>query len=281
MSDIPRIFDRTLIARHLSRRAATDDVFTKLIHQDLDDRLGTLKRRFENALAIGPTLELLPEHTATADGPVTFARLATIDTEDDDGLPDMAENQYDLIVSVLDLQVVNDVPGYLSRLARSLTPDGLLMAVALGGESLGELRRAFLEADTHIFGGAFARVAPFIPLRDAGGLLQRAGLALPVADVETHIVRYSDPLALMRELKALGAANPLVDRPNKMATRGLIARAMEAYGEAAMDDDGRVRATLELLWMSGWSPHENQQKPLKPGSATVSLTEVLKDKSKA
>ena len=186
---------------------------------------------------------------------------------------------YDLIVSIFDLDVVDDVPGLLARARAHLRGDGLFLAAAIGGDSLTELREAFLAADAETGGGAFLRVAPFIPLSQSAGLLQRAGLALPVSDVETHVVRYETPLALMRELKALGASNPLADRPNRMATRSLIGAASAAYERLAQDPDGRVRATLEIIWMSGWAPHESQQKPLKPGSAEISLAQVLKAKS--
>ena len=191
----------------------------------------------------------------------------------------LPRDDYDLVVSLFDLQVVNDVPGFLARVRAHLRPDGLFIAVALGGDSLTELRQAFLTADSETSGGAFARVAPFIPLADAGGLRQRAGFALPVTDVETHTVRYADPLRLMRELKALGAQNPLADRPGRPATRQLLARAAAAYGEIAADPDGRVRATLELIWISGWSPHEGQQKPARRGSASISLKDVLEKKA--
>ena len=191
----------------------------------------------------------------------------------------LPRQRYDLIVSLLDLEVVNDVPGFLARARAHLRADGLFLAATLGGDTLTELRQAFLEADATILGGAAARVAPFIPPGEGGGLIQRAGLALPVADVETHIVRYASPLALMRELKALGASNPLADRPDRMATKTLIAAASAAYERIAGDADGRVRATLEILWLSGWAPHESQQQPLKPGSAEVSLTKVLGKKS--
>jgi hypothetical protein len=182
---------------------------------------------------------------------------------------------YDLIVSLLDLQIVDDVPGFLARVRAHLRPDGLFMAATLGGDTLAELRRAFVAADAEVSGGAFARVAPFIPLADAGGLLQRAGFALPVSDVEAHVVRYGSPVALMAEMKALGAANPLAERPGRMATAGLIARASAAYAAEASDADGRVRATLEIVWMSGWAPDPSQQQPARRGSATVSLRDVL------
>ena len=182
---------------------------------------------------------------------------------------------YDLIVSIFDLDVVDDVPGFLARARAHLRGDGLFVAAAIGGDSLTELREAFLAADVEVGGGAFLRVAPFIPLNEAAGLLQRAGLALPVADVETHTVRYPSPLSLMRELKALGASNPLAERPTKAATLRLLNAATDHYQRLAGDDDGRVRATLEIIWMSGWAPHESQQKPLKPGSADISLAKLL------
>jgi hypothetical protein len=142
------------------------------------------------------------------------------------------------------------------------------------------LRRAWLFADEAYSGGAYTRVAPFIDVRDAGALLQRAGFALPVADVETHLVRYKSPLALMQELKALAASNPLTDRPKTFAVKQLLADACKHYEAIASDEDGRIRATLEIVWMSGWAPHESQQKPLAPGSADVSLTKILSNRPK-
>lgn len=270
----PKIFDRPLIARHLARRApGVDDFVTALVLNDLDERLLTLLRSFDTALILGPDAAALPATARTGSGTINFERVATL--TDTDTLPPLAQPRYDLIVSILDLQVVNDVPGYLSQLARLLNPDGLFLAAALGGNTLSELREAFLAADSQLSGGAFARVAPFIQVRDGGGLLQRAGLALPVADVETHIVRYANPLALMAEIKALGGANPLQDRPRQLATPELLTLAAQAYAERDSDPDGRVRATLEILWFSGWAPHESQQKPLAPGSAKVSLKSVL------
>jgi hypothetical protein len=192
---------------------------------------------------------------------------------------DLPRRDYDLIVSIFDLDVVDDVPGFLARARAHLRGDGLFLAAAIGGESLTELREAFLAADAETGGGAYLRVAPFIPLSAAAGLLQRAGLALPVSDVETHVVRYGSPLALMRELKALGASNPLAERPQKPATKRLLGAASAAYERLAGDPDGRIRATLEIVWMSGWAPHESQQKPLKPGSAEISLAKVLKTRN--
>jgi hypothetical protein len=273
MSQPPAIFDTALIARNLARRPGNGDFVTDLVLADLADRLGALIREFPKALIIGPDVDKLPAFGQTASASFPFERLPAFTPGDE--LPEIVGSDYNLIVSLLHLQVVNDVPGYLARLRARLAPDGLLMIAALGGETLTELREAFLAADSMVYGGASARVAPMIQVRDAGALLQRVGLALPVADVETHVVRYSSPFALMAELKALGAANPLVDRPKRLATPALLAAAANAYVARDGDPDGRIRATLEIIWLAGWAPHESQQQPLKPGSATSRLGDVL------
>lgn len=275
MSTIPpRLFDTNQIARNLARRRAKGSFVRDLVLEDLEDRLGAHKRDFSRAVIIGPDALSLPETLFTANGPVQVERVEAFGSDE---FPELADSGYDLVVSLLHLQAVDDVPGHLARLRRVLRPDGLLMAAFVGGESLTELREAFLSADLVVSGGASARVAPMAQVRDAGALLQRAGFALPVADVETHRVRYASPLALMAELKGMGASNPLADRPRRFATRRLLAAAIEAYLERDADPDGRVRATLEIIWIAGWVPHESQQKPLKPGSATVSLTQILGD----
>ncbi|RYE07520.1 MAG: SAM-dependent methyltransferase [Hyphomicrobiales bacterium] len=281
----PKVFDRDLVARHLRRRpAGHDDFVTQLVLADLEERLGAVSRDFEQAIILSPDASVLPIAGRSASGAFRFERAATVLPLEgvplvDPELLDLPQRGYDLIVSLFDLDVVDDVPGFLARARAHLRPDGLFMAAFVGGDSLTELREAFLTADAQVSGGAFLRVAPFIPLQAAAGLLQRAGLALPVSDVETHVVRYQSPLSLMRELKALGASNPLADRPHKLATMKLIGAAAAAYEALAGDADGRVRATLELVWMSGWAPHESQQKPLKPGSAKISLADALGTKN--
>jgi SAM-dependent methyltransferase len=275
------IFDRPLIARHLTRRSAgRDDFVTRLVLADLDDRLRAIMRTFEKAVILSPDPAPLPVRGESANGGFDFTRVSTVleapgVAMTDPEMLDLPERDYDLIVSLFDLDVVDDVPGFLARARAHLKPDGLFMAAAIGGESLTELREAFLMADSELSGGAWTRVAPFIPLNEAAGLLQRAGLALPVSDVETHVVRYRSPLALMQEIRALGGSNPLAARPRRMATRQLLAAAAAAYENLAGDADGRVRATLQIIWMMGWAPHESQQKPLKRGSAKVSLADVL------
>ncbi len=272
----PRIFDRALIARHLERRpASVDDFVTQLALGDLEQRLLTVSRSFERALIMAPDAAPLPAAGTSAAGSFAFERQATVVGSLDPEALALPGGDYDLIVSIFDLQIVDDVPGFLGRVRGHLKPDGLFLAAAIGGDSLTELRQAFLVADTERLGGAYARVAPFIPLAAAGPLLQRAGFALPVTDIETHVVRYAAPIALIKELKALGASNPLAERPGKPMTRTHLSAASAHYQAIASDPDGRVRLTLEIIWMSGWAPHESQQKPLQPGSAEISLTKVL------
>jgi SAM-dependent methyltransferase len=272
----PKVFDRELIARRLRRRpSGRDDFVMRLVLDDLAERLLTLTRSFERALILSPDPAPLPAEGVTANGRFAFERLGTVLGDLDAEALTLPRSDYDLIVSLLDLTIVDDVPGFLARVRAHLAPDGLFLAAALGGDTLTELRQAFLAADMEVNGGAYARVAPFVPVGEVAGLLQRARFALPVGDVETHVVRYGSPLKLIEELKALGASNPLADRPGRLATKRLIATAAAAYEAAASDADGRVRATLEIVWMSGWAPHESQQKPLKPGSAEISLTKVL------
>lgn len=183
----------------------------------------------------------------------------------------------DLAVSLLGLQDENDIPGLLVQARRALRPDGLFLAAMAGAGTLSELRESLLSAETELSGGVSPRVAPFTDVRDAGALLQRAGFALPVADVETLTVRYDGIYGLMADLRAMGAQNALLARSRRPATRRLFQRAAEIYAERFSDPDGRVRATFSIVWMSGWAPDPTQQKPLKPGSAQITLASVLKD----
>ncbi len=194
---------------------------------------------------------------------------------DPEALP-FAPESLDLVVSALALQTVNDLPGVLSQIRRALRPDGLLIAGFLGAGTLSELREAFAIAESDTLGGISPRVAPFADLRDLGGLLQRAGFALPVTDVDRVVVRYGDPLALLNDLRRMGAANPLADRRRTPLLRKTLARLFEVYAERFSDPDGRLRATFEIAWISGWAPHESQQKPLRPGSAKARLADALK-----
>ncbi|VAW16474.1 SAM-dependent methyltransferase, BioC-like [hydrothermal vent metagenome] len=280
MSDPASVFDKALLNQRLSQaRNRPVDFVTELVVADLGARLETITRTFSKALILAPDARHMPLRLKTHDAVVEFERMSTLAEfngdyiDPENFLP--PSDQYDLIVSIMDIGVINDVPGFLYNVRRHLVADGLFVAAFVGGGSLGELRQAWLTADAGHLGGALSRVAPFVDATDAGGLLQRAGFALPVADIEFHNIRYASPLALMEEIKTFCAANPLKERGRHLITPAHLNSAIKAYQEIAGDSDGRVRASLEIIWMSGWAPHESQQKPLAPGSAQVSLADVL------
>ncbi|HVU40031.1 MAG TPA: methyltransferase domain-containing protein, partial [Xanthobacteraceae bacterium] len=193
---------------------------------------------------------------------------------DEEALP-FRDASLDLAVSALALQFVNDLPGALIQIRRALKPDGLFLAALVGGETLTELRQAFAAAESDVEGGASPRVAPFADVRAIGDLLQRAGFALPVTDSDRYTLRYETPFALMAELRRMGATNALVARRRTPLRRATLLRMAEIYRERFADSDGRVRATFEIVWLSGWAPHPGQQQPLKPGSAQSRLADVL------
>jgi SAM-dependent methyltransferase len=193
---------------------------------------------------------------------------------DEEALP-FRDGAFDLVVSALALQFVNDLPGALVQIRRALKPDGLFLAAMIGGETLIELRQAFAAAESDIEGGASPRVAPFADLRDLGALLQRVGFALPVADSDRVTVRYDSVFALMHDLRRMGATNALVDRRRAPLKRATLLRMAEIYAARFADNDGRIRATFEIVWLSGWAPHPSQQQPLRPGSAKARLADAL------
>jgi SAM-dependent methyltransferase len=287
MAEGPLIFDRALI-RARRRRAFASEPATFLLDRvalDLADRLATVLRRFALALDLGTPGEAV--RTALAGlgsiGTIVAAGAATdvaaahrgrAVVADEEALP-FAEGAFDLVVSALALQFVNDLPGVLVQIRRALKPDGLFLAALVGGATLTELRQSFAAAESEIEGGVSPRVAPFADLRDLGALMQRAGFALPVADADRLTVRYNSALALMRDLRRMGATNALVDRRRTPLRRATLMRMAEIYAERFADADGRVRATFEIVWLSGWAPHPSQQQPLKPGTAKTRLAEAL------
>lgn len=288
---IPRLFDAQALALHAGRALRMDkpaDFLLRRAVADLGDRLSVVMRDFDARLDLGTPLPLAAEMLAQKPGPLT--RLVPPGWPTGDGawitlespldiLP-LAPESISLAVSLLALQSVDDLPGLLIQTRHALKPDGLFIACLLGGDTLTELRQSFLEAEIAIEGGASPRVAPFADLRDCGSLLQRAGFALPVTDVDRVIVRYADAFALMHDLRAMGATNPLLERRRSCLRRDTVMKAAQIYADRFSDPDGRIRATFDLVWMSGWVPHESQQKPLKPGSAKMSLAEALKPKEK-
>ena len=286
----PQIFDRALVNRRLDRAldaaAPGSDFLLARTTEDLADRLSLVKRRFALAADIGTpgphaaealarSAQVDQVHSARADGR-SLGRGAFLGAVADlERLP-VAEGRLDLVVSLLALQTVNDLPGALIQIGRALAPDGLLLAALLGGETLTELRQSLTIAESEVLGGASPRVAPFVEVRSLGALLQRAGFALPVVDLDRTTVRYGDMLGLMRDLRSFGAANALHARSRTPLRREVLARAAAAYSDRFADPDGRIRATFDTLWISGWAPHESQPKPLKPGSATTRLADALK-----
>ncbi len=283
MSGPPRLFDQS--ARDAHRRRALRspapgaDFLLHAIADDLADRLAAVRRDFALALDISPSPAVAARLLAT--GQVgTIVRMDRIAGTKPDIVADpeflpFAPGSLDLVVSVLTLHWVNDLPGTLAQIRRVLKPDGLLLAAFLGGETLTELRQSLTTADSELTGGASPRVAPFADLRAVGALLQRAGFALPVIDADRRIVRYDSALALMRDLRAVGATNALRERSRTPISRSLLAGTAAVYAERFSDPDGRVRATFDVISLSGWAPHESQQKPLRPGSATTRLADAL------
>jgi SAM-dependent methyltransferase len=250
------------------------------VAQELSERLSAVLRRFDRAVDLGTPTDAVARMLAGKAATVIHAsRNATKDeglgvVADEEALP-FADASLDLVVSALSLQFVNDLPGTLIQIRRALKPDGLLLAALIGGESLSELREAFAEAESEIEGGVSPRVAPFADLRELGTLLQRVDFALPVVDSDRLTVRYQSVFALMRDLRRMGATNVLSERRRAPLKRETLARMAEIYTARFADADGRLRASFEIVWLSGWAPHESQQKPLKPGSAAQRLADAL------
>lgn len=283
MNESAPLFDPALVRRRIARarRSGYASFLLERVAEDLEDRLAAVTRSFPLGLDLGTPLPLVSERLFQSGRVERMIRLAPVSEPngsvvgDPEVLPFGGEAGFDLAVSALALQHVNDLPGTLLQVRRALKPDGLFLAGLLGGATLTELRQAFLQAESETEGGASPRVAPFAELRDLGGLLQRAGFALPVVDADTITVRYGDPFSLMRDLRAMGLTNALHDRRRAPLRRATLMRAAAIYAERFSDPDGRLRATFEILWLSGWAPHECQQKPLRPGSAKARLADAL------
>ena len=292
MTSPNQIFDRPLLNRRKARAAADIgqfDFLLKRVAEDLALRVSAMIRDFPLALNLGAW-----------HGPLTHAlsQLKNVGTVisaetclplliqcppprvlcDEEALPFINDGKrppFDLIASGLALHLVNDLPGVLVQCRRALKPDGLFLAAILGGATLFELRDCLLQAEDEIEGGASPRVAPFADVRTLGGLLQRAGLALPVTDTDLVTVTYKDMFALLRDLRGMGATNMLTGRRRRPLRRQTLFRAAELYGEKYTGDNGRLVASFEIITMTAWAPHESQQKPLRPGSAQMRLADAL------
>jgi SAM-dependent methyltransferase len=282
-----QVFDPDLLVerkKRALRTGRTDADFLMLrVAEDLGERLSTVGRDFPEAAALfcqtaaaGDVLRQSGKvgniHRVEADAALLGEAEGMAATPETVPLP---PESLDLAVSLLSLHAMNDIPGMLIQIRRTLKPNGLFLGALAGSGTLAELREALLVAETELFGGASPRVAPFVDVRDAGGLLQRAGFALSVADTETIRVRYASMFELMRDLRAMGETSVLAARPRRPVPLRFFTRAAEIYAERHAEADGRIPATFQIVWLSGWAPHASQQKPLRPGSAAARLADVL------
>ncbi len=280
------LFDHSLLRVRQARARSLGPATFLLDHvaSELGERLSAVLRQFDIAVDLGTPTNAVRRAIA-ASGKVgtivaAFPDATHLDNSflhiaaDEEALP-FADGSLDLVVSGLALQFVNDLPGVLIQIRRALKPDGLLLAALIGGESLSELRDAFAAAESDVEGGISPRVAPFADVRELGALLQRAGFALPVVDSERLVVRYDSALALMHDLRRMAATNVLSERRRSPLRRATLERVGAIYAERFADSDGRIRATFEIVWLSGWAPHDSQQKPLKPGPAMRRLADAL------
>jgi len=286
-SDSMIVFDRALVRRRRDRAVPEFTNHSFLfdeIAERLADRLEDVRRPFPMALdlgchdgAMGRVLAGRKgiERLVACDLSPEFARAAQGIAADEEFLP-FAPASFDLTVSNLSLHWVNDLPGALMQIRQTLKPDGFFCAAMLGGDTLFELRRCLYEAEMEASGGVSPRVSPFAEIKDAGGLLQRAGFALPVVDSDTLTVTYADAFALMREMRGLGESNTVLARRKVPATRGLLFDAARRYAEMYAEPDGRIPVTFEVLYLAAWAPHESQQQPLQPGSGQTPLGQALK-----
>jgi SAM-dependent methyltransferase len=271
---LPNLFDLPLLRARQDRalRLGPATFLLDRVAEDMAERLNAVVRDFSDVADIWTPGEVLRK--PARDRFKSVIHIGQHDCERET-LPLQPES-LDLVVSALAFQFVNDLPGVLAQIRRALRPDGLLLAAMIGGDTLSELRQSFAAAEAECEGGVSPRVAPFADLRDVGALLQRAGFALPVTDVDRIVVRYDNAFALMADLRRMGATNILVERRHAPTRRATLTRMAQVYGERFADADGRIRATFDVIWLSGWAPHESQQQPLQPGSAKASLAEAVK-----
>jgi SAM-dependent methyltransferase len=269
----PILFDRALLRARQSRagKIGAASFLLDRVAEDLGERLHAVLREFKSAADIGTPGNQLWNVLAGRSGQPALIKLPDGESEP----LALAPESIDLAVSGLALQFVNDLPGVLAQIRRALRPDGLLLAAMIGGDTLTELRQSFAAAEAELEGGVSPRVAPSADLRDVGALLQRAGFALPVTDVDRIVARYDSAFALMLDLRRMGATNVLVERRRTPTRRATMLRMAEIYSERFADPDRRIRATFDVIWLSGWAPHTSQQQPLQPGSAKASLAEAV------
>ncbi|MFC3674431.1 methyltransferase domain-containing protein [Ferrovibrio xuzhouensis] len=284
MTDTMLVFDRAAKRRQRRRAAAMPgdhDFLRDAVAERLLDRLDDIKRSFPTALVQGCDSAWLRPRLGARGGIETLVSLDAVSSAaplhvvgDEEFLP-FAAGRFDLVIALLNLHWVNDLPGALIQIRRALKPDGLFLGALLGGATLNELRQAWLAAEAEIEGGASPRISPMADTLDGAGLLQRAGFALPVADSETITVTYGDPFRLMQDLRGMGETNAAIGRRRGFTRRATLLRMAELYRQQQAGPDGRIPASFEVITLTGWSPHESQQKPLRPGAAKQRLAAAL------
>ena len=287
----PRLFDRELHRRRLDRAApgyGAADFLKARAAADAIERLEVIMREFPLAVDLGARNGAFAAALAQSEARAKVGALIETDLSapmlagragmrvqaDEERLPFKGES-LNLVVSLLALHWTNDLVGALIQIRQALKPDGLFIGAVLGGGTLSELRQCLTQAEAELLGGAGLRVSPFADVLDAAALLQRAGFALPVADLDRVTVRYSSALELIRDVRAMGESNVLVDRARRPLSRAVLGRAVEIYHERFSESDGRVRATFDIVSLTGWAPHPDQQQPLRPGSAKMRLADAL------
>ena len=276
---VPRLIDRAALRARQARAARLGPVTFLLdrVAEDMHERLQAVLRDFADVADVWTPGDGL----FTSGAPDRFGAVSHLPMlARDDEVLELAPQSLHLAVSALALHFANDLPGLMTQIRRALRPDGLFLAALLGGDTLTELRQAFAAAEVESEGGLSPRVLPFADLRDLGALLQRAGFALPVTDVDRVVVRYANAFALMQDLRRMGATNVLAERRRTPLRRATLLRMAEIYSERFADGDGRIRATFDVVWLSGWAPHASQQQPLKPGSAKARLEDAVKGRKK-
>ena len=262
----PALTDRPALDRQRDRavRNGSDAFFLHdLAIDEIKERLAMVNRSFTRAA-------IVTGHPSIWSDVVPGAKVVA-----DTDVLDLAPSSFDLVIHAMSLHWAEDPVGQIVQCQRALNPDGLFLACLFGGQTLNELRTALAEAEIATRGGLSPRILPMAEIRDLGGLLQRAGLNLPVADSISQTVTYGDVVRLMHDLRNMGEGNALASRARTGLSKELLSRTHGLYAEHFTADDGRLKVTFEIIFLSGWSPHPDQQKPMRPGSASHSLASVL------
>lgn len=261
--------DRTALARHRTRPIAAPAMFLhETVADEVEDRLSVVNKSFTSPAIV------------TGHPGFWQDRFPDAHVVPDDETLALTPGAHDLVIHALCLHWASDPVGQLIQMRRALAPDGLMLAGLFGGSTLQELRSALAQAEADVTGGLSPRVLPMAEIRDLGGLLQRAGFALPVADRLPLRVEYGTPLRLMHDLRAMGETNAMSARPRQMMRRAVLTRACEIYAREYATPSGRVPATFEMIFLTGWAPDASQPQPLRPGSATTRLSDALGSEEK-